>query len=422
MIPKLVEQSGITCTINTTEDCNLRCKYCYEINKKKKYLKTDDAYRFIDLLLDNDDIVGLREGDPEDDLFKNFQNRGIILDFIGGDALMDVQQLDKIMTYFVTQLNTKKTKNALIWRHHYRFTIATNGTLFEEKGVKEFLEKWKKVISLGISIDGCKEIHDAYRVYPDMVTGSMDTILKSWDWYKKTFPYDANRTKATCSKASIPYLLKSLKFMHEDLGMEQVIMNFVMEDSHFDVSDYIEYDKQMRECVKYVLEHRHDLYWDLLGTQYANHKRSEGDEWEYKGHCGSGAMPCLGIDGNIYPCFRWLPHTQSSYKSPIIVGNLEKGFYNKDGFVQVRHGACRKNCSMEKCRTCEYESACPYCIAGCYSEFGDFKRTTYICEIIKITCKWAKVYWNEYRKLENKPLEYSEEFTLNNVKEYEYEV
>jgi uncharacterized protein len=36
------------------------------------------------------------------------------------------------------------------------------------------------------------------------------------------------------------------------------------------------------------------------------------------------------------------------------------------------------------------ESACSYCIGGCYSEFGEFRRTV----------KWARRYWDEYNRLE----------------------
>gem|GEM_PF-6467633 len=30
------------------------------------------------------------------------------------------------------------------------------------------------------------------------------------------------------------------------------------------------------------------------------------------------------------------------------------------------------------------------CIRGCYSEFGEFRRATYICDITKLLVKWAR--------------------------------
>jgi uncharacterized protein len=37
---------------------------------------------------------------------------------------------------------------------------------------------------------------------------------------------------------------------------------------------------------------------------------------------------------------------------------------------------------------------------SCFSEFGEFRRTTYICEITKLLVKWARRYWDEYNRLE----------------------
>ena len=36
MIRNLEEFPGLNCTINTTEQCNLRCKYCYEVSKRSR--------------------------------------------------------------------------------------------------------------------------------------------------------------------------------------------------------------------------------------------------------------------------------------------------------------------------------------------------------------------------------------------------
>ena len=85
----------------------------------------------------------------------------------------------------------------------------------------------------------------------------------------------------------------------------------------------------------------------------------------------------------------------------MICGNVDEGWTHFENFNKVSVGAYKCNCTKEeKCKVCIYESACPYCIGGCYSEFGEFRRTTYICEVIKILCEYAKKYWREYDKLE----------------------
>ena len=38
-----------------TEDCNLKCKYCYQTNKTHFVMSLETAKKFIDLLIANDD-------------------------------------------------------------------------------------------------------------------------------------------------------------------------------------------------------------------------------------------------------------------------------------------------------------------------------------------------------------------------------
>lgn len=426
MIKAPKEEEGLNVTINTTEDCNLRCKYCYETNKRNHSIPFEYCKKFIDILLEDDDPCGFK-GAKKSELNEDFYKRGLIMDFIGGDSLMDVKLLDKIMTYVLQKLYTTNTQNAKYWRNHLRFSISSNGTLFSDPEVRAFCEKWTKenLLAVCVSIDGCPEIHDKNRIMKERgkngeEIGSMQYILQNIDWYRKTFSEeDTHATKATMAKDTIPYIYKSLKFMFEELDIIYINQNFIMEDAHLTEDDYKEFDRQMRMCVEYVLEHRYEMYWSMLDREvFAKHRLSVGDDWNCKGHCGSGAMPCLGINGNIYPCFRWAPHTQSKDNpEPIVVGNIRDGFNNKDGFKRVREGAYKCNCTREeKCKSCIYESSCAYCIGGCFAEHQDFIRTTHICEITKIQCKWAKVYWNEYNKLEGLPMDFNEEWQLDRVR------
>lgn len=418
MIANKKEFEGLTITFNTTEDCNLRCKYCYEIDKKHNELKIEDARKFIDYILEDTEHFNKENFDSTEMLFE-----GLVLDFIGGDSLMNVEIVEQIAEYFIYKVNITDNENCRKWRANWRMSLSSNGTLFSNPKVKQFCEKYKDVISIGVSLDGCPEIHDKNRIMlargPNgEEIGSMQYILKDWEWYKKTFPADASGTKATMAKDSIPYMFESLKYLVETLGLKYISQNFIMEDAGLTKDDYILFDKEMRKCVEYVLQHRDTLYWRMLDKQeYADAHRSQGEDWTKKGQCGSGCMPCLGVDGKIYPCFRWAPHTQTAEtKDKLCCGDTTHGLDRFENFKKVSQGAIRSNCTKEqRCRECEFESACSYCIGGCYAEHGDFIRSTHICEIIKLQCKWAKVYWNEFNKLEGLPMEYDEMYQLDRV-------
>lgn len=401
MLSNIQNAGGFTVTLNTTEECNLRCKYCYEINKRNKVLKLEDAKKFVDIILSDPDPCDLLK--DEDYQYRAAYVKGITWDFIGGDSLMNVDLLDDIFSYIYKKVYTEDLPNNKYYRGHMAFSVCSNGTLFSIPKVRDFCEKWSDILHVNVSIDGCPEIHDKYRVFKDG-SGSMKTILEWWPWYQKTFPNDCLSTKATCSKASIPYLYESLKFMHETLGIRYVNQNFIMEDTGCTEEDYKELDKQLGLCIDYVLSHSEDLHWSMIDKQtFAFAHRSQGVNWEHKGHCGSGAMPALGINGKIYPCFRWLPHTQDETVD-FSVGNIKDGLSCKENFKKVRFGSCRVNCTRDpKCKECDCESACSYCIAGCYNEFKDFIRTTYICEITKLQVKWARIYWDKYNELNGLP-------------------
>lgn len=383
---------GLDVTIITTEDCNLRCKYCYEINKKPRTIPIEYIEKFIDLILPDPNINGNSKPGVS----------GITFNFLGGDSLMDVELLDNAFTYIIKSLYKDSTYAG--YRVNPRFSISTNGTLFNKKEVRDFCLKWRDVLSLTVSVDGCPELHDLNRVYENG-KGSMSEILKYWDWYKGNFSTRKGElsTKSTLSKDSIPYLYESLIYLHETLGISDVSQNFIMEDTKCIAEDYKLLVSELSKCLDYLITHRSDLYYSIFGKEYLTHRLSTGSDWNASGQCGSGSMPCLGINGNIYPCFRWAPHSQApNNPEPFVTGDIWKGMYNKDAFKKVREGAYRCNCTKEtKCMSCEYEASCPYCIGGCYAEFQEFRRTTYICELTKIQCEYAKRYWNEYNKLEN---------------------
>lgn len=81
-------------TFIVTEDCNLRCKYCYITHKAKgKKLALQTAKKFIDYLLNDNKI---------------HRCQSIILDFIGGEPLLEAELIEDICDYLKFVLMKKK--------------------------------------------------------------------------------------------------------------------------------------------------------------------------------------------------------------------------------------------------------------------------------------------------------------------------
>ena len=292
--------------------------------------------------------------------------------------------------------NLKDHKFANRWRAN----ICTNGTLLNRKDVRDFLEEFSGSLNLTISVDGCPEIQDLNRVFPNG-EGTSSEILNQWEWYldycKRSHVYPS--TKSTLSRNSIPYLYESLVYLHEELKLDHIYMNFIMENTHADDNDYKILDEQLEKCYNYMIKNP-DFYWSFFDE--SNIGEPFTDQNKKTSRCGSGAMPTLGINGKIYPCFRWLPHSVESEEisNKFILGDVFNGLKNKQGFEEVRESSCWKM-SDDECKNCEIQSACSY-----YSEFQEFKRTKYICNIAKLQSKWTKKYWesigDKYESQNNK--------------------
>lgn len=386
MIPSLELYNGLNITFQVTEDCNLRCRYCYEVDKKPGELPFDYAKKFIEIILNDPDPINVI-GTTDEWIIR----QGLIMDFIGGDALMAPELCDKILQYFQYYATSIEHR----WRRRWRASISTNGTLFSEPKVRDFLMKYQGNISLGISLDGCPEIHDRNRIKKDG-SGTMKDILKWWDWYLGYQGVENAATKATCNKESIPFLAKSIKFLHEEMGLRYININFIFEDLKLTQKDLALLDQEMEKTIYYILEHSQDLHVNMFDQSFGIGKPVTEEKLD-KGWCGSGAMPCLSINGKIYPCFRFTPNTMHSRKLDFNVGDVWHGLNHKERFNLVRENTRRK-ISPQTCLECPVESSCAWCIGGAFAEKGEFYRQTNICEIHKLQSKWAEKYWQEYAR------------------------
>lgn len=125
-----------TVTFVVTNDCNLRCKYCYITHKSPdKRMNFETAKEFIDLLLSSDEMR---------------YEEAVILEFIGGEPFIEVELIDKICDYF--KLIAFKLDHDWYW--NYRINICTNGVNYSSTDVQNFIKKNYNKISVSISLDG----------------------------------------------------------------------------------------------------------------------------------------------------------------------------------------------------------------------------------------------------------------------------
>lgn len=145
-----------TISLNVAQSCNLRCLYCYagdgSYGSSKQFMDDSTAFKIIDFFVDK-----LKSGN-------NFH-----IHFFGGEPLLNFRLIEKVVDYAKEKGKAKKIA--------FRYSVVTNGTLFENKIVR-FLKDNR--FGVTVSIDGPLKFHDRYRIYTDG-EGSFKDVIRGLD-------------------------------------------------------------------------------------------------------------------------------------------------------------------------------------------------------------------------------------------------
>lgn len=365
-----------TITFQITDDCNLCCSYCYQINKGHHKMPFEIAKTLINELLYNDKLI--------ENYVKSKNSLGVILEFIGGEPLLEVDLIDQIIDYFIEQCITLHHP----WIDRFRVSICSNGVLYFTPKVQEFIKKHQTHLSFSISIDGNKKLHDTCRIFPDG-TGSYDLAIKAAKHYMKH--YDKNLgSKMTLSIDNINYTFLALVNLWEN-GYNYIHANCVYEKGWTIEHARVLYN-ELKKVADYLLNNHLEK---IKGTSILNLDLSQQKNISDQNFCGgNGNMLAVDYKGDLYPCLRYMESSIGKNQLPYIIGNVDDGIgYNQQTKDMIAGlDVTYKSQSPQDCIECPVSSECGWCSALNYQEFGTInKRTTYTCLMHK-----ARVLANYY--------------------------
>ena len=365
-----------TITFCVTEECNLRCKYCYMTEKNSfRRMSFDVAKKAVDFFL-----------------HQPIERETVIWDFIGGEPTLEMELIDAISDYIKQQLFLMGHP----WFDDYMFNIGTNGLLYRTDLVQKYLIKNEGHVSISITIDGTKAKHDLMRVRADG-SGSYDEVLESVRLWLQQYP--GSSTKVTFSSDDLPFLAESIIHLW-DIGIDRIPANVVLEDVWKEGDDLL-FEKQLKLLADYVIDHR--LYFSksvrffdpTVGFPLGKmHKDSN--------FCGSGKMIAVDASGNLFPCVRFLdfciPH-----KPPLMSGNIYAGYNqkNRKAFESLSIDLLNDR----ECKKCPIASGCFSCAGNnysCASENTIFQRTKFHCAMQKAQVRANEYFWNRFVEVENR--------------------
>lgn len=373
-------------TFIVTEDCNLRCSYCYQHNKSQKAMSKSTAKRAVDFLFEEDKIGAY---------YNASQSKGIILEFIGGEPFLEIDLIDYITEYF----KYKSHKNNHIWKDNYMLTFSTNGTLMNDSRVQHYIERNKNKVSLSITVDGNQELHDSCRKFADG-TGSYVLASNALKINVAANPHAS--TKLTICPDNVMYLFPAIKNLYEELGCHFVYANCVYEEG-WEQKDADTFYTELIKLADYIVDGGlySDFYCSLFSETIGKPETDLNRNW-----CGgTGKMLAIGTDGSCYPCQRYTAASLGDTQSPFNIGNINDGLLKKRSMCEQ----CEKlKCitlltqSSNECLNCPISTGCSLCSAYNYEKFGDPNvRATYICIMHRARVKANEYFW---RKLKDKEM------------------
>lgn len=406
------EDHKATCrniTFQVTEDCCLKCTYCYQGHKTHAMMTKETAKQIVDLLF------RLYDEDKEDCPI-NKHTYGLILDFIGGEPLMNVDVVEYVMEYFLNECFRRDH----IWLTNFRASMSTNGLLYFEPKVQSFLNKYKRFISMNVTIDGPKDIHDLCRIDLDG-KGSFDRSIAAWEHWFKTIGVNPLDTKVTISPENLPYIGEIFDFFLSR-GCKHIHANPVFEHLWTEEEASLYYKLLKKLANRLLTEPGAD------SSLFDNYKGEPLPPEETHNWCGGvGAMLAFDPQGKAYPCVRYMSSSLGPNIPPIIIGDTS-GIYNTPETKAIyddMQKVTRQSQSTDECINCPVASGCAYCSAYNYQETGSYnKRSTNICWMHRAEALASVYYWNKYyrknKELKRKKLWLPREIAMKIITNQEY--
>lgn len=332
--------------IHLTEECNLKCKYCYEKNKSHGEIPFD----YIKNIINNES--------------KN-EDRYSVITFYGGEPLLKKNLIRNTIEYVKAHKIKKK----------FYYGITTNGIFLDDK----FLKYMKKnnFVNVAYSIDGIEEAHNLNRVLHNG-EGTYESVYKN---AKKLLKYFKDAV-AMCvvTKNNIKYLSKSVRHLI-NLGFSHVNILFDYSEE-WQEEDLVEIKKQYRDIGQVYYEmmvQEKNIFIPLVDEKIKTHIKNN---YNCNKDCSFGIKSVnVGIDGKYYPC------TQFVKNSKYVIGNV------KDGIdIEARAKLLeRAHKEIDTCKDCFINRRCKHtCACKNYAVTNEIDQLSpLVCEMERIAIEVA---------------------------------
>ena len=345
-----------TAVIYLTNECNLRCKYCYTGYENDKSNET----------IDENDIEKIINAIQEIYKLNNYENSKPTISLFGGEPLLPSNK--KMVEHIINKFN----------EYNYdEFEIVTN--LVNVRLYENILKQFKGDISLEVTLNGNRDIHDTMRIFPNG-KGTYDIILDNvqyvLDKCQNVYIDLSVLIEKSINVDSISELFSEmdrrgffahprfhLAFGHIQFRSSYVCPGF--ENRVIDVADYYPLLFSFKKSVPQIKDSMilgSSMY--ILKELYNSIVNGAIVTPDFKGcHCTYFGRLCFFTDGYIYPCYDCVG------MKGFEIGEYRNRFKLNDFYDQIKHFSVT---GLEKCNRCKFVGVCNGgCIVSNISKNGN---------------------------------------------------
>ena len=298
-------------TINPTLDCNFACPYCFEKDHSHNYMSEETEDKIISYLKHFNDL------------------KGISVTWFGGEPLLAFKRIQSL-THKIESLGLP-----------YKAGMITNGYLLNRNIICEL--KKLHIMSLQITLDGLKNLHDSRRCLKDG-SGTFDRIISNISLLDELSPDTHVNIRMNIDKTNIQDFINLYVFVQEKRYKNIRISPAFVEDIDNPNSNPCVFNSAEKALFIKSLLKKHNLSFSLL---YPTNYRIE---------CSvrNPLSVVIGPQGELYKCWHDVG------KSDMVYGNLDNGITNEKVLLDYLVGADPFNDSS--CIKCKL---LPVCSGGC---------------------------------------------------------
>jgi uncharacterized protein len=349
--------------VQLTEECNLRCEYCFVLEKRDNRFTVEMGKKAMDFMV-------LNSGSE--------QKLNYV--FFGGEPLLEFDTIYQVLQYSdeVTRITGKKIS----------FDTTTNGLLLTE----EILKKSQGKVKYLLSIDGDEETHDKYRKFKNG-EGSYKYIFPKIELLKRYQGWTGARI--TFTPETVDKLFYNVDFLYKN-GINQFIFGPSLE-VEWNPSVLSVYEEQMRMLADYALTR--SINKDPFRMGFFEKAEKDQDCFNGLWGCWAGRNHVIIThNGDIYPCSKFIG-LESYNCSEFYLGNIFEGLTNLKAREKLY------NMQSESFITCKGCGEADSCTGGCPADNFSQNRSLYVpakagCDITRINNKVLKDFWKKKSQVE----------------------